>query len=80
MWFCMIDILRLRIRHEIGIDRSWECDYPHRSVWPNTQASVEELFGLIPDDEAEMILFRTAEQLFSWTCAEPVAAGVQAGA
>ena len=68
MWFCMIEEpYGLRVRHEIGIDRiMWECDYPHSScVWPNTQKIVDELFGTIPDDEAELIAFRNAEHVFS---------------
>jgi len=72
MWFCMIEEpYGLRIRHEIGIDRIlWECDYPHSNcVWPDTQETVDELFAEVPDDEADMILRTTAEQLFNWTCA-----------
>jgi predicted TIM-barrel fold metal-dependent hydrolase len=77
MWFCLIEEpYGLRVRHEIGIDRIlWECDYPHSScVWPNTQQIVDELFAPLPDDEAEMIAFRTAEQVFNWKCSLPSSA------
>jgi predicted TIM-barrel fold metal-dependent hydrolase len=75
MWFCTIDeVYGISIRHEVGIDRiMWECDYPHSScIWPDTQETVEDLLGPLPQDEADRIAFRTAEKVFRWTCADPV--------
>ena len=72
MWFCLIEEpYGLRVRHEIGIERIlWECDYPHSScVWPGTQQIVDDLFQDVPEDEAELITSRNAEQLFDWKCA-----------
>jgi predicted TIM-barrel fold metal-dependent hydrolase len=74
MWFCLIEEpYGLRVRHEIGIDRIlWECDYPHSScVWPDTQQIVDDLFASLPDDEAELIGYKTAERVFNWECRRP---------
>lgn len=71
MWFCLIEEpYGLRVRHEIGIERiMWECDYPHSScTWPDTQTIVDELFSELPDDEADLIGYRTAEKVFDWIC------------
>ncbi|UTT51035.1 amidohydrolase family protein [Rhodococcus gordoniae] len=73
MWFCMIDEpYGLANRHEIGLDKIfWECDYPHANcIWDETQPKVEELFADIPDDEAEMILYKNAEKMFDWKVPE----------
>jgi len=82
MWFCLIEEpYGLRVRHEIGLDRIlWECDYPHSScVWPDTQQIVAELFSPLPEDEARMIAYETAEKVFNWKCADPSDASVSGG-
>ena len=71
MWFCMIEEpFGLQVRHQVGIERIvWECDYPHSAcIWPGTQQTVEGLVGSLPAEEADLITYRTAEQLFNWTC------------
>jgi hypothetical protein len=67
MWFCMIEEpLGLQYRHDYAVDHIlWESDYPHADTpFPNTQASVKELFDGLPADEVELITHVTAEALF----------------
>lgn len=72
--FCMIDEpWGLTQRAEIGVDRiMWECDYPHADTpWPDTQATVAELFDGVSTEDLRAITSGNAERLFSWTMAAP---------
>jgi predicted TIM-barrel fold metal-dependent hydrolase len=67
MWFCMIEEpVGLKYRHDFRVDHIvWESDYPHADTpFPDTQASVKELFDGMPDDEVDAITHRNAETLF----------------
>jgi predicted TIM-barrel fold metal-dependent hydrolase len=67
MWFCMIEEpVGLKYRHDFRVDHIvWESDYPHADTpFPNTQASVKELFDGLPAEEVELITHVTAEALF----------------
>jgi predicted TIM-barrel fold metal-dependent hydrolase len=74
MWVCMIEEpVGLSFREHVGVDKIlWECDYPHADTpWPHAQKAAEELFAGVPAAEVAAITHGNAEQLFSWTMADP---------
>jgi predicted TIM-barrel fold metal-dependent hydrolase len=76
-WFCTLnDPSAMPQRYRIGLDRiMFEVDYPHADTsWPDTQARIHSLIGELPEDEANMIAWRNAAELFR----HPVPATVQA--
>jgi predicted TIM-barrel fold metal-dependent hydrolase len=76
-WFCTLnDPSAMPQRHRIGLDRiMFEVDYPHADTsWPDTQARIHSLISALPEDEANMIAWRNAAELFR----HPVPATVQA--
>ncbi|MFI5041406.1 MAG: amidohydrolase family protein [Acidimicrobiales bacterium] len=76
-WFCTLnDPSAMPQRHRIGVDRiTFEVDYPHADTsWPDTQDRAHSLLADLPKDEAEMIAWRNASELFG----HPVPAAVQA--
>jgi predicted TIM-barrel fold metal-dependent hydrolase len=76
-WFCAIDEPSgIQLRHRIGIGNIVvESDYPHAdSTWPDTQAVLDRSLAAIPADEAAMITWKNASELFR----HPVPAAVQA--
>ncbi len=66
-WFCTLnDPSAMPMRHRIGLDKiMFEVDYPHADTsWPNTQARADSLLKDLPKDEADMIAWRNASQLY----------------
>ena len=74
MHFCMIyePVALKTVRHLVGVERIlWELDYPHADTpWPDAQAEVREQMEGIPKDETDAMLWKNAERLFNWKCAE----------
>ena len=62
-------------RHRIGLDKiTYEVDYPHADTgWPDSQQRLHRLIGELPKDEADMIAWRNASELFR----HPVPAAMQ---
>jgi predicted TIM-barrel fold metal-dependent hydrolase len=56
----------IELRHMIGIDNIMiGTDYPHTdSSWPNTQQTIKEQLGDIPDEDRRKILSENAVKLF----------------
>ena len=76
-WFCTLDDpSAMPQRYRIGIDRiTFEVDYPHADTsWPDTQRRAHALLGNLPKEEADMIAWRNASELFD----HPVPAQIQA--
>jgi hypothetical protein len=76
-WFCAIDEpSAIAMRHRIGIEHIVvESDYPHAdSTWPNTQEVLDRSLGSVPAEDAALITWRNASELFR----HPVPAAVQA--
>jgi predicted TIM-barrel fold metal-dependent hydrolase len=66
-WFCSIeDPAGFELRHRIGVENILvEQDYPHPdSTWPDTQRVLQRQLAGLPDDEADAVTFRNAEDLF----------------
>jgi predicted TIM-barrel fold metal-dependent hydrolase len=66
-WFCTLnDPSAMAQRHRIGLDRiTFEVDYPHADTsWPDTQDRVHSLLAGLPSEEADMIAWRNAADLF----------------
>jgi predicted TIM-barrel fold metal-dependent hydrolase len=66
-WFTTFsDPRTLALRHEVGLNRIMvETDYPHSdSTWPDTQDLLAAQLQGIPDDEAELITWRNAADLY----------------
>jgi hypothetical protein len=76
-WFCAIDEpSAIAMRHRIGLEHIVvESDYPHAdSTWPNTQEVLDRSLGSVPAEDAALITWRNASELFR----HPVPAAVQA--
>jgi len=66
-WFTTFsDPRTLALRHEVGVNRIMvETDYPHTdSSWPDTQELLTSQLSGVPEDEAELITWRNAAQLY----------------
>ena len=66
-WFTTFsDPRTMPLRHQIGVDRIMvETDYPHSdSSWPDTQEILAGQLADVPDDEAELITWRNAAELY----------------
>jgi predicted TIM-barrel fold metal-dependent hydrolase len=66
-WFTTFsDTRTLSLRHEIGVDRiMFETDYPHSdSSWPDTQDILARQLNDIPEDEAALITWGNAANLY----------------
>ena len=75
-WFCTLnDPSAMSQRHRIGLDKiTYEVDYPHADTgWPDSQQRLHRLIGELPKEEADMIAWRNASELFR----HPVPAAMQ---
>ena len=75
MFVCQVkESIGLRLLNLIGADKVlWELDYPHPdTLWPHAQGHTTAVFEAagVSDEEAEMICYQNAEQLFRWTPAQ----------
>jgi predicted TIM-barrel fold metal-dependent hydrolase len=80
-WFTTFsDPRTLALRHEIGVNRIMvETDYPHSdSSWPDTQEILAVQLHGIPDDEADLITWRNAAELYRHPVEVPGAADLGA--
>jgi predicted TIM-barrel fold metal-dependent hydrolase len=77
-WFCAFDDpSALLIRDRIGIHKiTVEVDYPHGDgTWPDTQPFFTDLLKDIPADEAALITWKNASELFRHPVPEDIASG-----
>ena len=66
-WFCTLgDASTIDTRHTIGVEHVMvEVDYPHSDgTWPDTQATIEKLWGHIPPAELRLMCCENAARLF----------------
>ena len=81
-WFTTFsDPRTLALRHEIGLNRIMvETDYPHSdSSWPDTQELLAVQLHGVPDDEANLITWRNAAELYRHPVETVGVAGLCAG-
>ena len=74
-WFCTLgDPSTIDTRHTIGVEHVMvEVDYPHSDgTWPDTQATIEKLWGHIPPAELRLICCENAARLFRHPLPEKV--------
>ena len=78
-WFTSFcDPLTLRLRRDIGVDRIMvETDYPHSdSSWPDSQELLARQLQGVPEDEAAMLTWQNAVELYR----HPMGSAWRAGA
>jgi predicted TIM-barrel fold metal-dependent hydrolase len=74
-WFCSLgDPSTIDTRHTIGIEHVMvEVDYPHADgTWPDTQATLERLWGHIPPAELRLMCCENAARLYRHPLPEDV--------
>jgi predicted TIM-barrel fold metal-dependent hydrolase len=79
-WFCTIDDpAGFELRHRVGVDRIMvESDYPHAdSTWPDTQIELAAQLRDVPDDEADLMTWKNASELFRHPVPAHVLAAVE---
>ena len=62
----MIDRSGLEMRHRMNVDHLlWSTDYPHSGTdWPNSAATIENLFRGLPQDEVKKMLHDNCKALY----------------
>lgn len=62
----MIDRSGLEMRHRMNVDHlMWSTDYPHSGTdWPNSAATIENLFRGLPQDEVKKMLHDNCKALY----------------
>ena len=65
-WGFIKNPIGVQLRHHMGVDRlMWSGDFPHNeSDWPHSRKVIDELFGGVPDDEREAMLWRNCAEFY----------------